>query len=333
MCAARHLGVTAVTKMFCGDPRIARAYLDAGIAAVGDARVANLQRLGDLPAQKWLLRPPMRGEIASLVECADVSLNSELSTIRLIAAAARQAGREHQIILMADLGDIREGYTDHAELLDVAQQVEDLAGVRLLGIGTNLTCFSFVLPDEEKMQQLADLADLVAERIGRPIEVVSGGNSATLELMLRGGICAGVNNLRLGESLLFGRERAGYQYLPGTRNDAFILACEIVELKEKPSQAWGRAGKNSYGESPVWTDRGPRLRAVCALGRQDFDQETCWPVDPGAELLGASSDHLIVDLTDSERSYAVGDVVELRLGYFAAMRAFTSDYVEKCYVE
>ena len=41
----------------------------------------------------------------------------------------------------------------------------------------------------------------------------------------------------------------------------------------------------------------------------------------------------MLDITDSERDYKVGDTVELELGYFSVMRAFTSRYVEKEYIE
>ena len=117
--------------------------------------------------------------------------------------------------------------------------------------------------------------------------------------MMRGGICEGVDNFRLGESLLFGKERSRYTFLPGTRNDGFILECEVVEAKVKPSLPWGTAGVDSYGRKPVFTNRGEkRKKVICAIGRQDF-----------------------------------GDIVELRLGYFSVLRAFTSPYVEKIFLK
>ena len=228
---------------------------------------------------------------------------------------------------MYDLGDLREGWVDRDGLAHAAELVRSLPGLELKGVGTNLTCFNFVHPDTEKLTLLAD----AARSLGADT-YVSGGNSATLDLMLRGGIPAGVNMLRLGESLLFGRERAHYAYLPGTRNDAFILRAEIVELKEKPSMPWGEFGVDSYGRAPEHHDRGIRRRAICALGRQDADFETLWTVDPGVEILGASSDHLMLDVTDAERDYRMGDAVELRCGYYALLRAYNFEYVAKRFV-
>lgn len=334
LCGEHGICITGVTKCFTGDPRIARIYLEEGIERLGDSRVDNLERMAGLPGEKWLIRPPMLSEVERLVRFGDASLNSELSVIRAISDEAVRQGRHHKVILMADLGDIREGYIDYEELKSAAVEAEKLPNVEVGGVGVNLTCFSFIQHDTEKLTQLANIGEQVSEAIGRKISIVSGGNSAAVDLMLRGGIPEGVNNLRLGESLLFGKERAKYQYLPGTHRDVFTIQCEIVELKEKPSLPWGTVGVDSYGRKPVFTDRGEkRLKAVCALGRQDFDPETTVPADPGIILLGASSDHLMLDLTDAAGTYRLGDPVTLQLGYFSTMRAFTSAYVAKTYTD
>ncbi len=333
LCRRYGIRVTAVTKCFTADPVIAQCYVDSGIEMLGDSRVKNLARMKDISVQKWLIRPPMLCETEELVRYGDVSLNSEMETIRAIAAEALRQNKTHKVILMADLGDIREGYIDEDELISAALETERLEGVELYGIGTNLTCFSFIQYDTEKMTRLAQLRKKVSDAIGRPIEIVSGGNSATLDLMLTRGLPKGVDNLRLGESLLVGKERAKYQYLDGTFKDTFILECQIVELKEKPSLPWGEIGVDSYGNRPSFVDRGEkRIKAICALGKQDFDAETTRPCDSGVIILGASSDHLMLDVTDSEKSYKVGDVIELELGYYSILRAFTSSYVDKIYI-
>lgn len=40
----------------------------------------------------------------------------------------------------------------------------------------------------------------------------------------------------------------------------------------------------------------------------------------------------MLDVTESVHPYKIGDVVDLQLGYFSTMRAFTSEYVEKTYL-
>lgn len=330
LCGRYGIEVTGVTKVFSAQPQIAQAYIDAGIKRLGDSRVQNLKKLADFAAEKWLIRLPMLSEMEETVTYADVSLNSEWRAIEALDAAAGRLGKVHKVILMADLGDIREGYVDYRELLTVAEKTAKLKHVELYGIGTNLSCFSFIHPDTEKMTQLKELAARLPMKV---TPVVTGGNSASLHLMMQGGIPQGVNNLRLGESLLFGKERCCYTFLEGTRRDAFILSAEIIELKNKPSLPWGEAGVDSYGNYPKKPlDRGIRKKAILALGKLDCDIETIRPVDDGIEILGASSDHLILDITDSQNNYQIGDPVEFELGYFSLMRAFSSSYVEKRYL-
>ena len=327
LCGTYGIQVTGVTKAVCGDPVIAKLFADNGIRRLGDSRVDNLKKYAHLPVEKWLIRMPAPSQAEEVVRWSDVSLNTELETIRVLERACIRLGRTHKVVLMYDLGDLREGYLDRTELAEAADYVRRSPVLELYGTGTNLTCFSFIQPDTEKLRQLVS----VAREIGAA-QNVSGGNSATLDLMLRGGIPEGVNQLRLGESLLFGRERAKYRYLDGTANDAFLLRAEVLECKEKPSLPWGTVGVDSYGKSPVFTDKGIRKRLICALGRQDCDPETMWPKDDGVEILGASSDHLMLDVTDSPREYRVGDTVEFRLGYFSLQRCYTSSYVEKVYI-
>lgn len=316
--------ITGVTKVFGGESRIASVLTAQGITKLGDSRIENIKKYASLNCEKWLIRMPSVSVAEDAVRYCDVTVNSEITTLEALNRAALHQGKKHKVILMADLGDLREGFIKEEELAQAVTYVKAKKGLELYGLGTNLTCFSFVQSDEEKMNRLLTLAkkyDATA--------CISGGNSATLRLMLDGGIPAGINNLRLGESVLFGRERATYQYLPGTHNDAFIMEAEIIEAKEKPSMPIGTIGADSYGHTPVFTDHGIRKRIICALGRQDVDVETMWPVDEGAEIIGASSDHLIVDVTDVSHDYKVGETIKFRLGYFAVMRAFTSKYVEK----
>lgn len=334
LCAEHGITITGVTKVFRGDPKIAQAYIDGGLTMLGDSRVDNLKNMETLKVEKWLIRPPMLDEVEDLVRYGDASLNSEWETIQAINTQAMRQNKKHKVILMADLGDIREGFVDYDELLRVAVETEKLENVELYGLGVNLTCFSFVQPDTEKLAKLVELTRRAGQLIGHPLPIVSGGNSATIDLMLQNGIPDGVNTLRLGESLLFGKERAKYQYLSGTYHDVFTLECQIVELKEKSSLPWGTVGVDSYGNRPTFIDYGEhRLKAICALGKQDFDPETTTPLNPDIKMLGASSDHLMLDVTDSKIEYHVGDTVSLQLGYFSTMRAFTSDYVKRIYLE
>jgi predicted amino acid racemase len=322
LCRKNGIEVAAVTKAFGGNPQIAQAYLDAGLKTVGDSRLDNLERLKGLPCEKWLIRSPSPREAERAVELCDASLNTEWETIQALEKAAKAAGRRHKVILMLDLGDLREGYLSKEDLLRDAERARRSPYLSFYGIGANLACLNYVLPDEEKLALLSE----TARESGA--EVVSCGNSASIDLMARGGVPKGMG-LRLGESLLFGRERANYQRIEGTRGDAFLLTAEIIELKEKPTMPWGVVNRDASGALHSLSDAGIRKRAILSLGKQDIDIEAMEPIDPGIKIFGASGDHLALDVTDAQSEAKVGGTVTFALGYYAALRAFTSPYVTK----
>jgi predicted amino acid racemase len=175
------------------------------------------------------------------------------------------------------------------------------------------------------------LAAKVQTKLGRPI-VVSGGNSGSLDLAFSGRMPAGINNLRLGESLLLGLDTLTREPIPGLRQDAFVLRAPIIECLVKPSKPIGESAQDAFGNRPVYEDRGDRRRAILAIGRQDVYPDLLTPLDPRVEILGASSDHLIVDVDAVEPAPRAGDVVEFVPGYGSVLQLFTSPYIDKVFV-
>ncbi len=331
-CSQQGIHVWGVTKVVGGDARVAQALLDGGVTALGDSRLQDLAALQGIDAPKMLIRSPQLCDVDDVVKLADVSVNTELSVVEALeAACARQGVEQHGIMLMSDLGDLREGFVETDELLAAVDAVERAPHLYLHGIGANLNCLSFILPDQQKMEELVDLAQVIEARTGHALEV-SGGNSTNLRLLMDGKMPAGITALRLGEALLFGRERATYTYLPGTFNDAFVFQATIIELKDKPSKPWGTAGADSYGNYHEFADRGIRRRAIVAFGHQDTEAEVMWPLDEGIEIVDSASDHTVLDISEAYGDYHVGDVVEFRCGYHAVGRAFMSPYVENVFL-
>lgn len=327
-CRSRGIAVAGVTKSFAADPALAEAMVEAGISQLADSRLENLVALTHLPLPKLLLRLPMQSEIPEVVRYADISLNSELDSITRLSQAAVAQGRRHQVILMVDLGDRREGVLPE-ELDQLVRSAQGLPGVELLGIGSNLTCLSGVLPTEAKMRQLLQLTVDLRRRYSLALPLVSAGNSSCLHLVYQGLMPAGINHLRIGKAITLGREAAFGCRLPGTHDDVFTFQGEVVELRRKPSLPDGEIVPNTFGERPEFLDQGERRRAVVACGRQDIDPGSLFPLDPGAAVVGASSDHLVVDVTESREPYAIGDGICFRVGYSSLLAAATSKYVKK----
>lgn len=328
LCNTKGIKVAGVTKVFCGNPQIAKAYVEGGVSFLADSRIENLQRLKDLDVPKIMLRLPMISEAEKIVEYADISLNSEIETIRALSEKALEKNLVHKVILMVDLGDLREGYYNDEDLFQAVEEVLELKGVKLVGLGTNLTCYGGVIPSIEHMYKLNRLKKEIEEKFNIELEILSGGNSSSLHLLSDHDL-QGINNLRLGESLVLGTESAYGQQLAGTRSDAFKLQVQVIEVKEKPSVPTGEIGRDAFGKVPTFVDRGVRKRILCAIGKQDIDLDTLYPVDKGITILGASSDHLILDGSDSEIDYKVGDIVEFTMHYVCLLRAMTSEYIKK----
>ena len=322
--------VTAVTKGVCGSPRIASALLNSGIRSFGDSRVANIQKMREagLGAQFILIRSPMPSEVERVVEFADVSLNTEMSVIRLLARHASQHDKIHKIILMIELGDLREGILP-SNVEPMVAEVMGLQGIKLIGLGTNLACFGGVRPTEANMQELSAIAENLQQRYGITFEIVSGGNSSNYQWFVSTPDIGLINHLRIGEAILLGCDTLTRERIPDLYTDAFTLVAEVIELKTKPSRPYGEIAQDAYGRVPVFKDKGIMERAILALGRQDIDGSAIKPRIK-ADVLGASSDHLILDV--SGLGLEVGAKVQFDVGYSALLRAMTSPYVEKMYL-
>ena len=324
---ASGIGVTGITKAALGSPGVGAAMLRGGARGLGDSRVPNLLRLAGLdpPPLRTLIRSPMLSHVAWVVDAADVSLNTEAVVLAALDRAASRQKRMHAVVLMVELGDLREGIA----LDDVPKAVRAVLGhssLRLAGLGANLACQNGVIPDDRNMGILTELADDIEALHGISLDVVSGGNSANLNWALHTHDVGRINDLRLGEAILLGVDPLYRIPIPGLHTDAFTLTAEVIEVAMKPAQPWGDRAQAAFGEAAVRTGSRTVHQAILALGRQDVDPDGLQPPE-GITILGMSSDHLIVDLGD--HAVAVGDEIHFGVGYGALVRAMTSPFVTK----
>ena len=324
------IAVTGVAKATLGSPAIVQVLQASGVVAIGDSRIENIERLrgAGVVGRMTLIRSPMPSQTDRVVASADVSLNTEIDVLARLSEAAVAQGRVHEVVLMVELGDLREGIMP-GDLDAVVADTLDRPGLRLLGIGTNLACQSGVAPDAANMAELSTLASRVEDRFGLVLDLVSGGNSANLDWVFGGGDIGRINELRLGESVLLGCEPLRRTPIEGLHTDAFTLVTEVIESKVKPTVAWGDINQSAFGEiAPVGPAPlpGSRPRVIVALGRQDADPDGLTP-PPGMAILGASSDHLLLD--PGSTRVAVGTEVAFQLDYSALLRAMTSPFVTK----
>jgi predicted amino acid racemase len=262
----------------------------------------------------------MLSEIDEVGEVTDFVLVSELETLRLLVKT--KSKRNPGVLYVLDVGDIREGiWFEQCE--DTLAQVKEIAGERWVGVATNLGCFGGVMPDYRNMSILRDIGKSYR------LSVISGGNTAALKLIEENRFPEGINHFRIGESVFLGTDVTGNRNVPGTTRDTFILEAEIIELQEKPSVPVGEIGQDAFGRKPVFADIGWRKKAILGIGEQDILANGLRPFDRKTTILHASSDHTILDVTESTVPYRVGGIMRFHLTYGALLRAMTSEYVFK----
>ncbi|GLI34855.1 alanine racemase [Desulforhabdus amnigena] len=330
LCRAHGIEVTGVTKVTCGMPQVAKAMLRGGVSSIGESRMKNIHRLkaNGVNTSFMLLRIPPLSGADDIVASADISLNSELPVISALSDAACRRGLVHKIIIMVDLGDLREGVWPD-DLLPFVRDAVGLPGIRIVGLGTNLSCYGGVIPTAENMNRLVEYACMIEKSFSIDLQYISGGNSSALNLIASGKMPKRINHVRIGEGILLGRETINRTAWPGTFQDAFMLHAEVIELKEKPSMPIGPTSEDAFGGKPVFEDKGEMIRAILNIGREDVDIEGIKPVDLGLSILGASSDHLILDVTRAQKAVHLGEDLAFSMNYGALLAAMTSQYVEK----
>lgn len=331
LCKQNKIEVMAITKGVCALEQVVRAMLGGGVKKLGDARIDNIKYMRNkgIFAPIYLIRIPMLSEIKDLVFWADGSLNSEIETIKAISEEAQAKGKIHKVIVMVDVGDLREGFLPE-DVVEAVGQIINLPGVEFEGLGTNVGCYGGVLPSCDNTNILVRLAKEIAKKYKVKVKTISGGSTVTLDLLEKGNLAPGVNQFRIGEAILLGTDTVNHKQVPGTFQNTIVLKTEVVELKTKPSKPIGRIGRDAFGNIPHFEDKGLMKRAIVALGRQDCMIEGLKPMDATIQIIGASSDHLILDVSKSN-GIGIGSVVDFNMSYGAMLGTMTSKYIDKTF--
>lgn len=320
-CGSCGIQVAGVIKGATGIPEVAQAFDKGGAAFIASSRLEQIEDAIDAGIEKpmMLIRVPMLSEVKDVIRLADISLNSDFEVIKALNEEAKRQGKLHKVILMADLGDLREGFWDKDELVEIAEYIENrMINIQLVGIGTNLGCYGSIAPTAEKLQELVDLAERIEKKLDRELEYISGGATSSLMRVWDKDIPKRINLLRVGEGILLARDLDvfyGYD-VSELYQDVFRLKAEVIEVKTKPSYPVGTIAVDAFGHTPEYVDRGMRKRVLLGMGKVDYgDPCELIPLEEGIEVLGASSDHTIIDVEDAERDYKIGDIMTFDVCY------------------
>ena len=324
------ISLMGVTKAVLGEPSIAKAMIQGGVKFIADSRIENIQKMksAGISTQFVLLRTPL-SQAESIVKNADISLNTEIETLKKLSYHAKGQNKIHQVIIMVELGDLREGILP-CDLPQLVRKTLSLPHIKIIGIGCNLACYGGIKPDDKNMRELSELVDLIEKEFQIDLEIISGGNSANFEWFKSSQDVGRVNNLRLGESILLGCETVGRKVIPGLHTGAFQLIAEVIESKRKTSVPLGEICQDAFGNVPGFLDRGDHQRVIIALGRQDV-QVSNLKSNNKLKMIGSSSDHIILD--GENHNLEVGDEVSFSLDYGGLLATMTSPFVIKQFTD
>lgn len=323
------ISLMGVSKAVLGEPLIIEAMIQGGVRFIADSRIENIQKMktAGVATQFVLLRTPL-SQAESVVRNVDISLNTEIETVKALSYYAKLHNKIHEIIMMVELGDLREGILP-CDLSQFIRTTLSLSHIKIVGIGCNLACYGGVKPDDKNMHELSALVDIVERECQISLEIISGGNSANYEWYNAAQDIGKVNNLRLGESILLGCETVNRKAIPCLHTHAFQLVAEVIESKKKPSLPFGEICQAAFGKVPRFQDRGNHQRVIVALGRQDIPISGL-KSNNKLEMLGSSSDHIILE--DKNHNLQVGDEVVFNLDYGGLLAAMTSPFIRKQFI-
>ena len=182
-----------ITKVFSGDKEFLRQLLSPDVVkclhSVGDSRLTSLKNLKEVnPEMRTIyIKPPAVVYAEDVVKYADVSLNSSLETIMALNTEAEKQKKIHQVIIMVELGELREG-VDRDKIIHFYKKIFNLPHIEVIGLGSNLGCMYGVEPTFDKLLQLVLYKQLIECKYNVKLELISGGSSITLPLISQGNI-------------------------------------------------------------------------------------------------------------------------------------------------
>lgn len=322
-----------VSKLLCGNKDYLKEVLNLGIKQICDSRVSNLKIIKEIKPdiETIYIKPPAKLSISDVVKYADISMNTEIETIQMLSEEAQKQQIKHKIIIMIELGELREGVMGE-DFIEFYEKVFKMPNIEVVGLGANLSCLYGVLPNQDKLIQLSLYEQLIEAKFNKQIPYVSGGSSVTIPLIFQSLLPKGINHFRVGETLFLGTDVYNNTTLERMHADVFRLYSEIIELIEKPVVPMGEMGTNVEGHSYDFDEKmigKTTHRAIIDIGLLDVEEKHIEPVDEELSFVGASSDMLVIDLGENKNNYKVGDILEFNMDYMGALRIINSRYIEK----
>ncbi|OYT15248.1 MAG: amino-acid racemase [Bacteroidetes bacterium 4572_77] len=334
-----------ITKVFSGDidflNNVLTPEIIQDINSIGDSRLTSMKNLKKInPDMKTIyLKPPAEIYAEDIVKYADISLNTQYKTIAALNKAAIKQQKNHKVIIMIELGELREG-VNRANLIEFYQKIFELSNIEVIGLGANLGCMYGVEPTYDKLLQLVLYKELINEKFNKKLKLVSGGSSITLPLIEQNFIPKGVNHFRIGEAAFFGTSPMDNEAFATLSTNTFEFHANIIELEKKAIVPDGVIQDANVGHTAEY-DEGDigetTYKAILDFGILDVDINDITAFDQGIEFVGTTSDMTVVDLVknkneDGTQKYRVGHTIAFKPNYMAVARLLNSKFIDKKFI-
>ena len=321
------ISVTGVMKVMQGSPKIAKALMRAGVSSLGDSHIENIELMNNanIHTSMRLIRTPMITQVDRVILSGAISFNTELIVIQKLSEAAQRLAINHEIILMVELGDLREGIMPE-DIEYMVAQILTLPNIFIKGLGANLGCLNGISPDSKNMNELSLLTNRIENKFNLSLDIITGGNSANINWVFKTNNTGRINNLRLGESIFLGTEPLCNSPIDGLELDAIKFVAEVVESKSKPTATHGSKGLTCFKKPDNVFNNKFIYQSILAVGHQDTDPSGLECVE-NHKIIGATSDHLIIGSTKA--IIPIGTEIVFQLNYSALLKSMISPFVEK----
>lgn len=334
-----------ITKVFSGDKELLKRLLTpdivGGIHSVGDSRLSSLKNLKEVNPDliTIYIKPPPIAYVSEVVKYADISLNSSFKTINALNEAAQKQNKTHKVIVMIELGELREG-VNREDFTDFYKSVFNLSNIEVVGLGSNLGCMYGIAPTYDKLLQLCLYKELIEAKHGTKLDLVSGGSSITLPLVETQTVPKDVNHFRIGEAAFFGTSPLDNKQFKDLDTDAFNFYTQIIELEEKGIVPDGVISDANIGHTSEFEEKDSGKtthKAILDFGLLDVDQEGLTCDDEEVKFVGITSDMTVIDIGDNvnengKQKYHVGDMLCLDPNYISVARLLNSKFIDTKFV-
>lgn len=334
-----------ISKVFSGDTDFLKNVLTDDVLmhidSIGDSRLTSLKNLRKLNPniQTIYIKPPAKIYVNEIVKYADISLNSSLDTVFALNEAAKKNEKVHKIIIMIELGELREGVI-RENVMNFYEQVFNLSNIEVIGLGSNLGCMYGVEPTYDKLLQLVLYKELISAKFNKDLELISGGTSITLPLLEAGNVPREINHFRIGEAIFFGRTPNDNSQFMNLDVDTIEFRANIIEIEEKKLVPDGVIGEGNIGHTAE-IDKANKstttYKAILDFGMLDVDNNDIFFTDESINFVGITSDMMVVDIGDNlnasgSKKYNTGEQLVFKPNYMATARLLNSKFIDKVFV-